>query len=327
MRRREFIAVAGAAAAAWPLLARAQQASMPVVGYLNPVSPDAWAGYVAAFRHGLEESGYVEGSNVAIEYRWARGDYERLPTLAAELARIPVTVIASTGESAAVAAKGATQTIPIVFTTARDPVTAGLVTSLNRPSGNLTGVSFIFGELVAKRLQLLTELLPAAKSIAMLVNPSDSTLSESNVRATEEAARVLGLRVYILKARREAEFDEAFAALIRQGAAALLVDANAFFNSERERIVALASRYRVPAIYQGREFTDAGGLLSYGPRLVEGFRQVGLYVGKILSGAKPADLPVIQLNKVELVVNLKTAKSLGLAIPQSILARADEVIE
>jgi putative ABC transport system substrate-binding protein len=226
-----------------------------------------------------------------------------------------------------VAAKGATETIPIVFTTARDPVAAGLVTSLNRPSGNLTGVSFIFGELVAKRLQLLTELLPAAKSIAMLVNPSDSTLSESNVRATEEAARVLGLRVYLLKARREAEFDEAFAALIRQGAAALLVDANAFFNSERERIVALASRYRVPAIYQGREFTDAGGLLSYGPRLVEGFRQVGLYVGKILSGAKPGDLPVIQLSKVELVVNLTTAKTLGITIPQSILARADEVIE
>jgi putative ABC transport system substrate-binding protein len=325
MRRREFIGIAGCAAA-WPLVARAQQKAMPVIGYLGIGSPGPLAPFTAAFRQGLAETGFVEGQNVAIEYRWAEGNYDRLPALAADLVGQRVDVIASGGGTGALAAKSATSTIPIVFAVGGDPVELGLVVSLARPGGNLTGFSIITVELMAKRLELLSELVPRAKLIALLANPS-SPSAERTTREVEAAALGKGLRLHVLKASSEGEIDAAFLTLVQLQADALVVGADAFFNDRREYLVALASRHAVPAIWEWREAALAGGLVSYGPSLIAVDRQKGIYVGKILKGAKPADLPVEQPTKFELVINLKTAKALGLTVPQSLLQRADEVIE
>jgi putative ABC transport system substrate-binding protein len=330
MRRREFSTLLGGAATAstvWSSPIGAQQKATPVIGYLYSgvsgySSPD-----VAAFRRGLDETGYVEGQNLAIEYRWAEGRYDRLPALAADLVGRKVDVIAAIGvPPVAHAAKNATSTIPIVFVSGRDPVGDGLVASLARPGGNLTGISFLIGELNPKRFELLSELVPQAKVIAMLRNPNISG-SERAIRDVQEAARANGGQLHILEASTESKIDAAFAALVQRQAGALLVSADPFFFNQREQIVALAARYAVPAIYEFREFAAAGGLISYGASLTAVSRQAGIYAGKILKGAKPADLPVLQPTTFELVINLKTAKSLGLTIPPSILSRADEVIE
>jgi putative ABC transport system substrate-binding protein len=326
MRRREFGKLVGGAAIAWPLAARAQQKRVPVIGYLGLGSPGPRAPFTAAFGQGLAETGYVEGQNVAIEYRWAEGNYDRLPALAADLVAQKVDVIASGGGIGALAAQRATSTIPIVFTVGGDPVVLGLVASLARPGGNLTGVSIITVELMPKRFELLSELVPRARLIALLANPN-SPSAERTTREMEEAARAKGLRLHILKASTEAEIDAAFLTLVQLQAGALVVGADAFFNARREQLVALASRHAIPAIWEWREFAEAGGLISYGPSLIDVNRQEGIYAGKILKGAKPADLPVQQPTKFELVINLKTANALGLTVPQSMLMRADEVIE
>src|SRR5215831_12723299 len=305
---------------------RAQQKAMPVIGYLNPTSPGIAAPATAAFRQGLSEAGYVEGQNLAIEYRWAEGQYDRLPALAADLVSRKVDLIAAIGGVSALAAKNATPTIPIVFMGVGDPVGEGLVASLARPGGNLTGFSNLFLELQPKRLELLSELVPQARVIALLVNP-DNPNTERIIRDVQEAARAKGVQLPVVKAIDEGEIDGAFASLVELHAGALVVAGDAFFVSRQKQLVTLASRDAVPAIYMWREFPAAGGLISYGIDNIAAFRQAGIYAGKILKGAKPADLPVEQPTKFELVVNLKTAKALGLAVPQSILARADEVIE
>jgi putative ABC transport system substrate-binding protein len=324
MKRRELLLVLGSAMTA-PRALRAQQKAMPVVGYVVSGSPGPSAPSVAAFRQGLSETGYVEGKNVAIEYRWAEGSYDRLPALAANLVDLKVDVIV-TGGAAVLAAKGATSTIPIVFFGGGDPVGDGLVASLARPGGNLTGFSILVTELMPKRLELLSELVPQAGVIALLVNPS-SAVAERQTRDMQEAARAKGVQLIILKAGTESEIDGAFGSLVQLRAGALLVAADSFFNSRREKLVALAARFAVPAIYEWREFVVFGGLISYGPSQTGLWRQVGIYAGRILKGAKPADLPVQQPTTFELVVNLETAKALGLTVPPSILARADEVIE
>jgi putative ABC transport system substrate-binding protein len=323
--RRELMLLLGGAMTAARAL-RAQPKAMPVIGYLNPTSPGPNTANMAAFRQGLSEAGYVEGQNVAIEYRWAEGRPDRLPALAADLVDRKVDVIAASGDAAARAAKSATSTIPIVFFSGGDPTTMGLVTSLARPGGNLTGVAFMAAELMPKRLELLSELVPQARVIALLVNPNDPN-AERFVGDVQEASHTKGLLLHILTASSESEIDGIFASLIQLHAGALVVSPNAFFASRRDQLVALATRHAVPAIYTGREFPAAGGLISYGSSLTAVFRQVGVYAGKILKGAKPADLPVQQPTTFELVVNLKTANALGLTVPPSILARADEVIE
>jgi putative ABC transport system substrate-binding protein len=327
MRRRELIFLLGGAATAWPLVARAQQKAMPVIGYLSTTSPGPAAPSTAAFRQGLSETGYVEGQNVVIEYRSAEGNYDRLPALAADLVARKVDVIVSVGGTpTALAAKNATSTIPIVFRTG-EPVADGLVASLARPGGNLTGFGMLLGELTPKLLELLSELVPQARVIALLVNPNLGSVIERIIRDMEEAARAKGVQLPILKAGTESEIDAAFASLVQLQAGALLVAADPFLFNRREQLAALASRHAVPAIYPWREAVAAGGLISYGPSLTAVFREIGIYAGKILKGAKPADLPVQQPTKFELVVNLKTAKALGLTLPQSMLMRADEVIE
>jgi len=315
-----------AGVAAYPLLAGAQKKAMPVIGYLNPTSPGANARNLVAFRQGLSEAGYIEGQNLAIEYSWAEGHDDRLPVLAANFVDHKVDVIAASGDSAALAGKRATSTTPIVFFIGGDPVAMGLVASLARPGGNLSGVSLMAAELLPKRLELLSELVPQTRVIALLVNPNDPN-AERFIGDLQEAASAKGLQLPILKAGTESEINTAFASLAQLHAGALVVSPNSFFASRREQFVALAASHAVPAVYTGREFPAAGGLISYGTSLTNVFRQLGVYAGKILNGAKPAELPVQQPTTFELVVNLKTAKALGLTIPSSILARADEVIE
>ena len=327
MKRREFIKVIGGAAAAWPLSARAQQPAMPVIGFLNSRSSgeSLTLAFLGAFRRGLKELGYVEGQNLAIEYRWADGQYDRVPALAADLVRRQVGVIVANYPPVLVA-KAATATIPIVFTSAVDPVKANLVASFNRPGGNVTGVSLIGSALEAKRLELLHQLVPRAGSIGVLVNPKYPE-ADQQLRELQEAAGVIKLQIHIVRASTEPEIDTAIATVAQQGASALLVASDPFFASRREQVVALSARYKLPTIYNLREYPKNGGLVSYGTDFADGYRQAGIYVGKILKGAKPADLPVVQPVKFELVINLKTAKTLGLTIPQSMLATADEVIE
>ena len=328
MNRREFISLlAGAAVApslAWPLAARAQQ-PMPVIGFLNSASADAYARPLAAFRQGLGTAGYVEGRNVAIEYRWADGQYDRLAAMAGELVERRVAVIAANGPAVPLA-KAATATIPIVFTAGFDPIELGLIASLNRPGGNLTGVSILNAELGPKRLELLRELLPAATTVALLINPNNPS-AETVSRELQAVARTIGLEVHVLHASTEAELDAAFAGLTQLRASALAIGNDPFFNSRSARLAALTNRHAMPAIYQYREFAAAGGLMSYGGSLTDSYRQAGIYTGRILAGAKPGDLPVQQSTKVEQIINLKTAKALGLTVPPTLQAIADEVIE
>jgi len=327
MRRREFIALLGSGVAGWPLAAHAQRQALPVIGFLSSRSPGESADLVAAFRQGLAEGGYVEGQNVSLEFRWGEGRYERLAGYAAELVRRAVTVIVTAGgDPAAQAAKAATATIPIVFVSGSDPVKVGLVASLNRPGGNITGVHMLILGLGAKRLGLLHELMPAVNLVGILVNPNFAD-ARTQLRDVEDAAQSLGLKLVVQKAGTEFEIDTAFADLARQKTGAILVIADPFFTSQRVQIAALAARYAMPAMFELREYAAAGGLMSYGPDLADGYRQGGVYAGKILKGAKPAELPVEQPTKLGLVINLKTAKALGLQIPDKLLALADEVIE
>jgi putative tryptophan/tyrosine transport system substrate-binding protein len=325
MNRRDFIALLGGGAA-WPLAARAQQPVLPVIGFLNPTSPDTLADRLRAFRKGLKETTYVEGENVAIEYRWAESQNDRLPALAAELVRRQVAVIATFGGVATFAAKAATTAIPIVFNTGDDPVRLGLVASLARPGGNVTGINFLSTELAAKRLEFLRELVPAATRVAVLVNPTFPD-AEPTVRDVTAAARAIGWQIQILNASNSREIDAAFATLVRERADALFVGPDPFFTSRRVQLILQAAHHKVPASYPGREFADAGGLMSYGANVADAWRQVGTYTGRILKGAKPADLPVVQASKFELVINHVAARMLGLTVPPTLLSTADEVIE
>jgi putative tryptophan/tyrosine transport system substrate-binding protein len=327
MRRRELMAVLGGAAAAWPFALRAEEKAMPVIGWLAAGSPGPRSpALVAAFRQGLSQAGYVEGQNIRIEYRWAEGNYDRLPALAADLVGHNVAVIIATTVTPALAAKNATSTIPIVFESGVDPVSASLVASFGHPGGNLTGVSVLSVELMPKRLELLSDLVPQARLIALLINPTNSNF-ERIIRLTQEAAQAKRMQFAIVKAATESEIDGAFTSLVELHADALVIGADGFLYSQREQIAGLASRHAVPAIGEAREVTAAGVLVSYGASQPDVSRQLGIYAGKILKGAKPADLPVEQPTKYELVINLKTAKELGLNVPQSLLAQADEVIE
>ena len=325
--RRRFITLLGGAATAWPLAAKAQQPAMPVIGFLSSETPSGYASPVAAFRQGLSEAGYVEGRNVAIEYRWAQGNNDRLPALAADLVRHPVAIIVTAGTAPMLAAKAATTTIPIVFSTAADPVAEGLVVSLNRPGRNATGVTNLGTELVQKQIEKLHEMVPTASVIAALVNPTNPVLAEPATRDAHAAARKLGLQVHVIQASTEADIDTAFATLLRLGAGALVVCPDAFFTSRRDQIAGLAIRHTIPVIYFLRELPAAGVLMSYGPSISDGYRRVGIYAARILKGEQPSDLPVQQSTKFDLVINLTTAKILGLNVPLHLQQLADEVIE
>jgi putative tryptophan/tyrosine transport system substrate-binding protein len=324
MKRREFVTLLGGTAATWPLAARAQQRAMPVIGFLSSTSPQVFAARLPAFAQGLKEEGYIEGQNVAIEYRWAGDDDDRLPVLAAELVQRQVTVIVAGGSPSSVAAKAATAAIPIVFETASDPVKLGLVASLNRPGGNLTGVTNLNVEVTQKRLELLRELLPAATNIAVLVNPSAPAITEQFISELQAAAPALGMQLHVVQASTDRDLDTVFAAL---RADALVIGLYLFFGSRTEQLGALSLRHAVPAIFTYRPFVAAGGLMSYGANEAERYRLVGIYTGKILKGAKPSDLPVQRSTKVELIINLKTAKALGITVPLALSGRADELIE
>ena len=326
MQRREFITLLGGAAVVWPLAARAQQLATPVVGFLHYASPKTLAHLAAAVRQGLKETGYVEGQNVKIEYRWAEGHYEQLAKLAADLVRLKVDVIAAGGNNAAQIAKKATATIPIVFTSGADPVRSGLVSSLSRPGGNLTGASFVAAEIAVKRLELARELLPHAGSVAMIVNPNFAG-ADTEMAAVEAAGRLLGLQTHRLAASNAQELDTAFAKIGELHADTVMVGTDGFFIDRRGQIAALAARYKVAGIYPFPDFPTAGGLMSYGASLSDGYRQVGVYVGRILKGAKPGDLPVMQPTKFDLVINVNAAKAIGITISPMMLSRADEVIE
>ena len=325
MQRRQFIALLGGAAATWPLAARAQQPALPVVGFINPASAKDYEPQLSAFLKGLSEAGYVDGRNVAIEYRWAEGQHDRLPAMAADLVRRQVTVIAATTTPAVLAAKAATATIPIVFEIGGDPIQLGLVAKLSRPGGNVTGVSQLSVEVASKRLELLHELVPAASIMALLVNPADRP--GVSIKEVQSAARTLGLELHILNASTDRDFDGVFAKLIQLRSGGLVVGGGAFLNSRSEQLGALALHHGVPAISRGREFVVAGGLLSYGASLTVSYRLAGNYTGRILKGEKPADLPVQQATEIDFYINLKTAKALGLNVPPSMQARADEMIE
>jgi putative ABC transport system substrate-binding protein len=328
MKRREFITLLGGTAVAWPVAARAQQPQSPVIGFLNPFSPDGQTDRLRGFRQGLADAGYVEGVNLAIEYRWAEGHLGRLPTLAAELVHRRVVLIAVTGgPTPAFAAKGATATIPIIFTVGDDPVRLGLVASLARPGGNVTGISFFANELAAKRLELLRELVPSAIRIAVLVNPAEATNTESTLKDVDSAANAMGLQIKKLNASTSREINETFANFARERPDAIFIGPDALFTARRVQLALLAAFHRLPVIYPLRPYTEAGGLMSYGSDIVDAYRQVGSYAGRILKGTTPADLPVVRASKFELVINAETARTLGLAVPPSLLARADEVIE
>jgi putative tryptophan/tyrosine transport system substrate-binding protein len=325
--RRKFLATLGGAAVAWPIAARAQQPAMPVVGLLHPTSFDAVSSRLRAFHQGLKETGFVEGENVAIAYRFAENQIDQLPELAADLARRQVAVIVAVATPAAFAAKAATTTVPIVFVSPEDPVGLGLVASLARPDGNLTGINWFASELAAKRLELLRELVPGAARVALLVEPANVRITERTVRDVEAAARAMGLQIRVLNANTSREIDTAFATLASERPDALFVGSSSFFNARRVQLAHWATHHKVPATYTGREYVEAGGLMSYGASLPDAWRQVGAYAGRILKGAKPAELPVVQSTKLELVINAQTSRILGLEIPPTLLARADEVIE
>ncbi len=326
MRRRKFITLVGITAACWPLVARAQQSARPEIGLLNSASPNTFEDRLRAFHDGLKESGYVEGDNVTIIYRWSEGQNDRLQAMAAELADRPVTVIAALGEAATYAAKAATSTIPIIFNVDDDPVKLGLVTNMARPDGNLTGSNFFVAELTSKRLELLRQLVPTASRLALLVNPA-YPVSKSTVRDVMAAAPAMGFQVHVFEASTVGEIDAAFSALVREKYDAVFVGGDPFYTSVRAQLVDLTVRHAIPATFATREFSQAGGLMSYGAKITDAWRQVGVYAGKILKGAKTSDLPVVQPTKFGFVINLKTAKALGLAVPPTLLAMADEVIE
>jgi putative tryptophan/tyrosine transport system substrate-binding protein len=327
VRRRDFIKVIAGSTAAWPLAAQAQQPALPVVGFVNIASAKNWAAQSSAFLKGLDEAGYVDGRNVVVEFHWAESRIDRLPAMMADLVHHQVAVIAATSTEVAIAAKAATKTIPIVFETASDPIRLGLVAHLNRPGGNVTGITSVNVEIAPKRLQLLHELVPTAGAIALLVNPANPRVAEINIEMFQTAARALGLELHVLNASTERDFDGAFAKVVQLRAGGLVIGPESFFTSRSEQLAALSVRHAVPAIYHLRSFAAAGGLLSYGGDTTDAYRLTGIYVGRVLKGEKPADLPVQQATKVELYINLKTAKALGITIPNTLVGRADEVFE